>query len=142
MPAVSMVASWRKKIAMSPGLGFLPAPHILACFLILNGMTPWRRRSARSACSFAARLLPGTRLPLRSLPSHWKGTSLVMVAVCAMSLGPRCSQRRRLFDRDAVDFFEARQAVLDLVKTRGAQVPHALEPRLVADADCVAAFHD
>src|SRR5208337_1852106 len=47
-----------------------------------------------------------------------------------------------LFDGDAVHFFQAGDAVPDLLQARPAQVPDAVLGRLIADIHGPAAFHD
>ena len=58
----------------------------LLCVLTRVAATPWRRRSARSAASFAASDLPRTLLPRLSLPSQRNWVSfLVAVADIAIN---------------------------------------------------------
>src|SRR5688572_31886593 len=107
---------------MSSAATLPPDLKALDCFLILLTAMPWRRRTARNAVSSGARLLPETRLPFLSMPDQEYGTSRLTpfapdvataVAMIAVSL----------VDRDAVDFFDAGHALLDLLETRAPQVP-------------------
>src|ERR1700676_3917813 len=70
IPADIMVASWRANTAVFIGRIFSPDRNAVLGVLTRVAATPWRRRSARSAASFAARDLPRTLLPRLSLPSH------------------------------------------------------------------------
>src|SRR5450755_1405214 len=102
---------------MSMAFTLPPAFRMFDCLRILEGAMPWRRRSARSAASSAAKLLPFRRLPFLSRPSHLKGKSRLMVltlavAACAMCLSPA------LLNRDAVDFLDAGEALFDLLEPR------------------------
>src|SRR3954466_9224575 len=107
---------------MSSALTLPPALSAEDCFLTRLTAMPWRRRSARNATSSGARLLPDTRLPFLSMPVHAYGTSrltpfapLVATAVAMFALSS--------FDRDAVDFFDARHALLDLLEAGATQIP-------------------
>src|SRR5690349_4851785 len=141
IPAASMVASWRLNTAMSSGATLPPLLNAADCFLIRLTAMPWRRRSARNAVSSGARLLPETRLPFLSIPDHENGTSRLtpfaplVAAAVAMIAGS-------LFDRHAVDFFDAGQACLDLLEACSPQIPDTFLRGLVCDVDGVAAFHD
>src|SRR5690349_9691757 len=102
---------------------------------------PWRRRSARNEGSSGARLLPETRLPFLSMPVQENGTSrLTPFAPLVATAVAMCAQS--LFDRHAVNFFDAGHALLDLLEAGPPQIPDAFFRRLVRDVDGVAAFHD
>src|SRR5262245_36111627 len=105
---------------MSSALTLPPALKACDCFLILLTAMPWRRRSARSAVSSGARLLPETLLPFLSMPVQANGTSrlIPLVPAVATAVAMLASPLKRLFDRDAGDFFDARQAGLDLLQPR------------------------
>ena len=77
MPAVSMVASWRLKIAISAEVTLPRGWNSWDCLRTRTGTTPWRRSSARTAASSTATVLPLMRLPLLSVPSQVKGDSLI-----------------------------------------------------------------
>src|SRR3954463_5953769 len=97
---------------MSCGFGLPPALKALDCFLTRLGAMPCRRRAARSAASSGARLLPFTRLPFLSMPSHWKAMSrlaLLIVAVAAGAMLNLSYVNPGSFRSDAVHFFEARE---------------------------------
>src|SRR6187397_2806368 len=87
------------------------------CFFTLLTAMPWRRRSERNADSSGARLLPVTRLPFLSVPVHANGVSRLTPfepeVATAVAMGTSS-----LFDRHAVDFFDAGQALFDLLETR------------------------
>ena len=57
------------------GSGLMLRPARMRRFLILVGLTPWRRSAACTWFSPPARISPRTCLPLRSLPSHSKTSS-------------------------------------------------------------------
>ena len=71
-----MVASWRLKIAMSPGVILPPLLNSPLCLRSFVGTMFCRRRSARAACSFTARIFPRILWPFLSLPSQLNGVSL------------------------------------------------------------------
>ena len=81
MPAVIIVASWREKIAMSPGVTLPCLRNSMLCLRTRVGTTPWRRSSERTAASLVETTLPLTFLPVRSVPSHVNG-AWVAVARC------------------------------------------------------------
>src|SRR5688572_23718689 len=140
MPAASMVASWRLNTAMSSGFTLPPDLKAVLCFLMRLTAMPWRRRSARNAVSSGARLLPVTRLPFLSMPDQEYGTSRLMPFACVATAVAMIAVS--LFDGDAVDFFDAGHALLDLLEPGTPQVPHAFFRSLVGDVDGIAAFHD
>ena len=72
-----MVANWRVKIAMS--LGLMRLPELVRRFFTLPGMIPCRRNAANTWFSPTARVSPRTVLPARSLPSHSKTKSLMLL---------------------------------------------------------------
>src|ERR1700690_1424098 len=116
-----------------------PDRNALVCCLTRVGATPWRRRSERSAASLAAMALPRTLLPRLSLPSQMYWDSfLLAVAVTAMIQ----SSPSGLIDRDAVDFFQTRQACAHFFQAGAAQIPNAVFGGLIGDVHCTAAFHD
>src|ERR1700748_1641557 len=69
---------------MSCGETFPPL-LILLGVLTRVAATPWRLRSARNACSLAARDFPRTLLPRLSLPSHKNWVSFFAVADIAIN---------------------------------------------------------
>ena len=73
MPACSIVASWRANSAMSSDVIFLPLLKSCISLRTLLASTPWRRRSAFTAASDTASILPLMRLPFLSVPSQTNG---------------------------------------------------------------------
>src|SRR5882757_11120956 len=124
---------------MSCGRGFPPPRNPLLWVLTRVGATPCFRRSARSACSFAASALPRTLWPRLSLPSQMNWTSF-LVAVADIAINQ--SLAVNLFDGDAVYFFQTRCADLYFFQTGAAQIQHAVLDSLIVDVHGAAAFHD
>src|SRR5690349_7758801 len=121
---------------MSWGLTLPPDLNALACFLTRLTAIPCRRRSARNAVSSGARLFPETRLPFLSMPDQANWTSRLtpfapLVATAVAMFG------KSLFDRHAIDFFDAGHALLDLLEARTPQIPHTFFRGLVRDVDGV-----
>ena len=88
-----------------------------------RGATPWRRRSARTAASLAASDLPRTLLPRLSLPSQTNWVSFCLRLPISPWLNP---SGYLLIDGDAVDFFQAGDAVFHFLQSRAAQIPDAV----------------
>src|SRR5665213_3175419 len=76
------------------------------------------------------------------MPSHWKGMSRLMVRIALVACAMTISLLTRSFDRHAVDFFEARQAVPDFFQTRAAQIPNPFCRGLFGDVHRIAPGHD
>src|ERR1700739_4319974 len=96
-----------------------------------DGATPWRRSSARSACSSGARLRPLMRAPRLSRPSQVKETSRLPALTVAVAAGAMGYCRPVSLDRDTVDFLKAGHAVLDLFESRAPQGPDAFPGGLI-----------
>src|SRR5580704_665325 len=118
IPADIMVASWRLNTAISSFVTLPPERNALLWVLTRVAATPWRRKSARKACSFAARDFPRTLLPRLSLPSQRNWVSfLLAVADTAIN------RSFLLLDGDVVNFFQAGNAIAHLFKAGTAQIP-------------------
>ena len=92
-----------------------------------------RRLVGREALAFDA------RCRFLSVPSQVKGMSrLIDLDGCGCCRSHELLSPASL-DRDAVDFFEAGHAVLDLLEPGAAQIPDAFLGRLIADVHGVAA---
>jgi len=79
-PAAIMVDSWRVNRAISLCVMALPGPARAA--LTLLARMPWRRRAMPAAAASAARTMPSTVLPCRSVPFHANRRSAAMCASC------------------------------------------------------------
>jgi hypothetical protein len=87
MPACSMVASCRLKIAMSSVRILLRFWNSALSRRIWVGTRPWRRRVARTAASLTATTEPFSKVPFWSLPCHLNGYCF---AACAMACYSSC----------------------------------------------------
>src|SRR5687767_13084093 len=132
MPAVIIVASWREKIAMSPGVTRPCLRNSMLCLRTRVGTTPWRRSSVRTAASLVDTTLPLTFLPVLSVPSHVNGACVAVAVAMFQHLPQRTRSRNRslghgsrLVNCNPVDFFQTGKAVLDFLEPRLAQVGYA-----------------
>ena len=87
-PALSMVASWRVKMAISAGLIGLPCPPNsgLAFFFTFLGCMPWRRNCALAMAVLAARISPVLLRPDLSVPFQTKVSFLAALVAILLSV--------------------------------------------------------
>src|ERR1700719_1654493 len=133
-----MVASCRANTAISAARTLPPDRNAELGVLTRVAATPWRRRSARSAASFTASVLPRTLFPRLSLPSHKNWVSF-LPAVADIAINRPYGYL--LIDGDAVDFFQTCQPVFHFLQTCTTQVPNTVFVGLVVDIHGSAALH-